>query len=179
MTTNSSDAALVAGHLAGDPSALGGIYDRYADSLHDTAAAMLNDRNEAADVLHDVILIAAERLGQLRDPDRLKPWLFAILRNEVYRRSKKRRRTIVTDFSGSDDGYDLVDDRTIEVGEGVADDAAGDDLAELVRGAARWLGRARSTGARAVGSPGPGWAGSGRRARGQRKSELHARPPNA
>ncbi len=139
MTTNSSDAALVAGHLAGDPSALGGIYDRYADSLHDTAAAMLNDRNEAADVLHDVILIAAERLGQLRDPDRLKPWLFAILRNEVYRRSKKRRRTIVTDFSGSDDGYDLVDDQTIEVGEGVADDAAGEDLAELVRGAARGL----------------------------------------
>ena len=139
MTMNSSDAGLVAGHLAGDPSALGGIYDRYADSLHDTAAAMLNDRSEAADVLHDVILIAAERMGQLRDPDRLKPWLFAILRNEVYRRSKKRRRTIATDFSGSDDGHDLVDDRTTEVGETVAEDAAGEDLAELVRGAARGL----------------------------------------
>ena len=139
MTTNSSDAGLVAGHLAGDPSALAGIYDRYADSLHDTAAAMLNDRNEAADVLHDVILIAAERLGQFRDPDRLKPWLFAILRNEVYRRSKRRRRTIATDFSGSDDGYELVDDRTIEVGEAIADEAAGDELAELVRNAARGL----------------------------------------
>ena len=139
MTTNTTDAGLVADHLAGDPSALGGIYDRYADSLHDTAAAMLNDRTEAADVLHDVILIAAERLGQLRDPDRLKPWLFAILRNEVYRRSKKRRRTIATDFSGSDDGFDLVDDRSAEVGDAVVDDAAGEDLAELVRGAARGL----------------------------------------
>lgn len=139
MTMHSSDATLVAGHLAGDPSALAGIYDRYADPLHDTAAAMLNDRSEAADVLHDVILIAAERLGQLRDPDRLKPWLFAILRNEVYRRSKKRRRTIATDFSGSDDGYDMADDRHLDPSVDVADDAAGEDLAELVRNAARGL----------------------------------------
>lgn len=139
MTTTSSDAALVAGHLAGDPSALGGIYDRYADSLHDTAAAMLNDRSEAADALHDVILVAAERLDQLRDPDRLKPWLFAILRNEVYRRTKKRRRTIATDFSRSDDGYDMADDRHLDPSDDVAEGAAGDDLAGLVRNAARGL----------------------------------------
>ncbi len=139
MTMHSSDAELVAGHLAGDPGALAGIYDRYSDSLHDTAAAMLNDRSEAADVLHDVILIAAERLGQLRDPDRLKPWLFAILRNEVYRRSKKRRRTIATDFSGAGDGYDMADDRDLDPGVDVTESAAGDDLAELVRNAARGL----------------------------------------
>lgn len=139
MTTNTSDAALVAGHLAGDPSALAGMYDRYADSLHDTAAAMLNDRSEAADVLHDVILIAAERLGQLRDPDRLKPWLFAILRNEVYRRTKKRRRTIATDFSGSDEGYDMADERELDPAVDVSDEAESEDLAELVRNAARGL----------------------------------------
>ncbi|MEP4590809.1 MAG: sigma-70 family RNA polymerase sigma factor, partial [Ilumatobacter sp.] len=139
MTMHSSDAALVAGHLAGDPSALAGIYDRYSDALHDTAAAMLNDRSEAADVLHDVILIAAERLGQLRDPDRLKPWLFAILRNEVYRRTKKRRRTIATDFSGSDDGYDMADERHLDPGVDVTESVAGEDLAELVRNAARGL----------------------------------------
>jgi RNA polymerase sigma factor (sigma-70 family) len=136
MTTLSSDARLVASHLAGDPSALGGIYDRYADSLHDTAAAMLNDRSDAADVLHDVILIAAERLGQLRDPDRLKPWLFAILRNEVYRRTKNRRRTIATDFSGADDRFDMVDEGFGDPEDDVTDDVAGDDLAELVRNAA-------------------------------------------
>ncbi len=139
MNDASTDAALVAGHLAGDPSALGGIYDRYGDSLHDTAAAMLNDRTEAADVLHDVILIAADRLGQLRDPDRLKPWLFAILRNEVYARTKKRKRTIATDFSGADDGFDMADERNADVGGEVADEASGAELAELVRNAARGL----------------------------------------
>ncbi|MEM1333881.1 MAG: sigma-70 family RNA polymerase sigma factor [Actinomycetota bacterium] len=139
MPTFTTDADLVAGHLAGDPSALAGIYDRYADTLHDTAAAMLNDRTEAADTLQDTILIAAERLGQLRDPSRLKPWLFAILRNEVYRRSRRRRRTVATDFSGGEDGFDMADERQIDAADAVSEAMAGDEFASLLRGAARGL----------------------------------------
>ena len=44
MTTTYDDAHLVATHLAGDPAALAAIYDRFSDSLYDTAAAMLGDR---------------------------------------------------------------------------------------------------------------------------------------
>ncbi|MEL6890745.1 MAG: sigma-70 family RNA polymerase sigma factor, partial [Actinomycetota bacterium] len=142
MPNDTTDADLVAGHLAGDPGALAGIYDRYSDTLYDTAAAMLNDRDEAADVLQDTVLLAAERLGQLRDPSRLKPWLFAILRNEVYARTKRRRRTVATDFSdGSDDyiGVDMADDRQPDTGDAVAEQLAGDEMAALLRGAARGL----------------------------------------
>jgi hypothetical protein len=88
--------------LAGDPAVLAGIYDRFANSLHDTAAAMLNNRDDAADVLQDVIVIAAEKMAQLRDPERLKPWLFAILRSEVYRRTKQRTRSMAIGFSNDD-----------------------------------------------------------------------------
>jgi len=104
MPVTHSDAQLVTAYLAGDRSALAGIYDRFADSLYDTAAAMLRDRHEAADAVQDVFLIAAERLGQLRDPERLRPWMFAILRNEVYRRTKRRGRSLPTDFSSLGDG---------------------------------------------------------------------------
>ena len=90
MTDQRTDAALVGAFLAGDRDAFATVYDRFADSLHDTAAAMLRDRHDAADVTQDVFVIAAERMGQLRDPSRLKPWLFAILRNEVYRRTDRR-----------------------------------------------------------------------------------------
>ncbi|HBU75741.1 MAG TPA: RNA polymerase sigma factor, partial [Acidimicrobiaceae bacterium] len=83
------DAELVSSYLAGDRSALGSIYDRYGQSLFDTATAMTNNRDDASDMVQDVFVLAAERLGQLRDPSRLKPWLFAILRNEVYRRSRR------------------------------------------------------------------------------------------
>jgi RNA polymerase sigma factor (sigma-70 family) len=134
MTSTRTDADLVAAYLAGDRNALADVYDRYADSLYDTAAAMLGDRHEAADVAQDVFVIAAERMGQLRDPGRLKPWMFAILRNEVYRRTKKRRRAVPTDFTGTGADVALPSDDAPST-----DSADFDELAELVRGAARGL----------------------------------------
>ncbi len=99
MTSTTTDAQLVTDHLAGDRAAFAAIYDRYGDTLYDTAAAMTHHRDDAADITQDVFVVAAERMEQLRDPSRLKPWLFAILRNEVYRRSGKRKRVVLTDFT--------------------------------------------------------------------------------
>ncbi len=129
------DEQLVTAHLGGDREALAGIYDRYADALYDTAAAMLRDRDEAADAMQEVFLIAAERLGQLRDPSRLKPWLFAILRNEVYRRSKRRRRDRPTDFTAP--GVAEMAAPADPGGEGATVSYA--ELAESVRTAAAGL----------------------------------------
>lgn len=96
---NRPDEELVAAHLAGDPTALAAMYDRFHATLYDTARAMLSDAHDAEDATHDVFLIASQKLDQLRDPSRLRPWLFAILRNEVYRRTDRRRRTRPTDFN--------------------------------------------------------------------------------
>ena len=135
MTDLTTDARLVTDFLAGDKSALAAIYDRYASGLYDTAAAMLSDRHDAADMVQDVFCIAAERLGQLREPDRLKPWLYSVLRHEVYRRTKKRKRATPVDFQDEStpdvaSGYDPQ-----EAGEAVAYD----ELATLVRSAASGL----------------------------------------
>ena len=135
MTTTTTDAELVTSFLSGDRGALAGIYDRYAAGLYDTAAAMLSDRHDAADMVQDVFCIAAERLGQLRDPDRLKPWLYAVLRNEVYRRTKKRRRALPTDFT-AEGVPDVVAPRD-PAAEG--ESLAYDELASLVRSAAAGL----------------------------------------
>lgn len=128
-----TDAQLVTAYLGGERSALADIYDRFSPGLYDTAAAMLRDRHEAADAMQDVFLIAAERLGQLRDPARLKPWLYAILRNEVYRRSRKRGRALPTDFSSLGHGAEMAAPVAPDA-EGEA--IAGAELAELVRSAA-------------------------------------------
>ena len=71
---------------------------RILTDLHDQGLIQLGprSRHDAADVMQDVFVVAAERLGQLRDPARLKPWLFAILRNEVYRRTGRKRRSVAT-----------------------------------------------------------------------------------
>lgn len=129
-----TDTQLVNAYLSGDRSALAGMYDLYGATLYDTAAAMTGNRHDAADVVQDVFVVAAERLGQLRDPSRLKPWLFAILRNEVYRRTKRGRRAVPTDFTEAAAEMQLPPDEH--------DAAAGveyDELAALVRGAAAGL----------------------------------------
>src|SRR5688500_11862517 len=101
-----TDADLVQDFVAGNSAALGELYDRFAAGLYDTAAAMLRDRDGASDVVQDVFCVAATKLGQLRDPTRVKPWLYAIARHEIFRRTKQRSRS--TPFSAM--GLDALGD---------------------------------------------------------------------
>jgi RNA polymerase sigma factor (sigma-70 family) len=86
------DAELVRRVLGGDREAMADMYDRYADRVHTMCVHMLHDDDEAADVTAQVLLVALQRLSQLREPRKLRAWLFAIARNEVYTRSKHRSR---------------------------------------------------------------------------------------
>jgi RNA polymerase sigma factor (sigma-70 family) len=86
------DAALARAAAAGDRAAFAAIYDRYADRLHDFCVGMLRDRDAAADCVQDVFVTAATKLVQLREPDRLRSWLYAIARSEALARIRDRKR---------------------------------------------------------------------------------------
>jgi RNA polymerase sigma factor (sigma-70 family) len=102
------DRALVAAMLARDPAGLDGAYRRYANRLHAYSRALLADGDAAADVVHDTFLIANERVAQLREPDRLGAWLYAIARSECLRRLRLRKRTapMVEELPPPGDGTD-------------------------------------------------------------------------
>lgn len=87
-----TDAELAGAAAAGDRRAFAGIYDRYADRLHDFCVGMVRDRDAAADCVQDVFCTAATTLSQLREPEKLRPWLYAIARNEALRHIRGRRR---------------------------------------------------------------------------------------
>lgn len=87
-----ADAELVSRVLAADREAFAVVYDRYGPRLYDFAYSMLRHREDAADAVADSFVLFAERLTQLRDPDRLRPWLYAIVRSECLRRLKARKR---------------------------------------------------------------------------------------
>ncbi len=86
------DATLARSAAAGDRAAFAEIYDRYADRLHDFCIGMLRDREAAADCVQDVFVTAATKLVQLREPDRLRSWLYAIARSEALSRIRDRKR---------------------------------------------------------------------------------------
>jgi RNA polymerase sigma factor (sigma-70 family) len=92
-----SDAELVGAAAVGDRGAFAGIYDRYADRLHDFCIGMVRDRDAAADCVQDVFCTAAVDLPKLRDPDKLRPWLYAIARHTALRTIRDRRREFASD----------------------------------------------------------------------------------
>lgn len=104
--TGPPDAQLVARVLAGDREAFATVYNRYGDKLYDFSYSMLRHREEAADAVADSFVLFAERLRQLREPDRLRPWLYAIVRSECLRRLKARKRLAP---GGEDDLVDMAD----------------------------------------------------------------------
>lgn len=123
-----TDADLVSGSIAGDRAAFASIYDRYADRLHDFCVGMLRDRDGAADCVQDTFCIAATRLPQLRERDKLRPWLYSIARNEALRRLREQRRETpsdeLPDIQSEDAGPDTLAART-ELAELIAQAAGG------------------------------------------------------
>ena len=123
------DAALVEAARRGDDAAWAAIYDRYADKLHDHCHRILRDRDEAADALHDAFLAASRNLHQLRDPSRLRPWMYSICRHTSLRRLKARDRVDLTGAPDDMSGPDVDLDRGVRT----------EELTELVWAAAAGL----------------------------------------
>jgi RNA polymerase sigma factor (sigma-70 family) len=84
------DREAVAAVVAGDQVGLADIYDRYAASLYGYCRSMLHEPADAADAVQDTFVIAAARLNGLRDPRKLRPWLYAVARNECHRKLRSR-----------------------------------------------------------------------------------------
>jgi RNA polymerase sigma factor (sigma-70 family) len=126
------DSEVVAAIVAGDPAGLAEAYDRYAAPLHSYCRMMLGEPADAADAVQDTFVIAASRLSGLRDPKRLRSWLYAVARNQCHRR---------LDSGGANAPLEEVPD----VADEGADVSAGAERAELralVRGAMTGLGPA-------------------------------------
>lgn len=71
------------------------VYARYATALHSYAFRLLGNAEDADDVTQEVFIRVHDRLAQLRDPARLRPWLYRIATNlcmdQLRRRSRVRR----------------------------------------------------------------------------------------
>jgi RNA polymerase sigma factor (sigma-70 family) len=84
--------ALAARLRAGDQDAFAQLYAQFSERIYGLCRLLLTEPNDAADATHDVFVLALQRIGQLRDPDRLSAWLFAIARHVCYRRLRERER---------------------------------------------------------------------------------------
>jgi RNA polymerase sigma factor (sigma-70 family) len=88
------------------------VYDRYAPALHAYCRSLLGDPSDADDAVLDTFIIAAAELEGLRDPGRLRPWLYAVARNECRHRLRSRALAARPDAASelTDETVDLAAD---------------------------------------------------------------------
>jgi DNA-directed RNA polymerase specialized sigma24 family protein len=72
---------------AGDGWGRAAAYDAYADGLHTYAIWSLRDHDAAVDALYCAFVIADRNITQLRQPEQIQPWMYAILRRECMLRT--------------------------------------------------------------------------------------------
>jgi RNA polymerase sigma factor (sigma-70 family) len=84
------DREVVVAMTAGNPAGVAMAYDRYAAALYGYCHWMLRDSAGAAESVQDAFVVAAATLSDLPGHSKLRPWLFALVRNECRRRLRPR-----------------------------------------------------------------------------------------
>jgi RNA polymerase sigma factor (sigma-70 family) len=81
------DREMIAAIAAGDPAGIAKVYDTYAATVYGYCHWVLRDTADAARALQDTFVIAVATLNdQPLEPSKLRPWLYAVARNECRRR---------------------------------------------------------------------------------------------
>ena len=106
------DAETVASITAGDRDGLAAAYDRYAPGLYAYCHSLLGEPAAVSDAVRDTFIVAAAELGRLGDPGRLRPWLYAVARNECRYRLRTQALPAAPGEAeeAGEAGYDTVDE---------------------------------------------------------------------
>ena len=84
------DAALLALHVSGDPTAFTTMIERHRDRLWAVALRTTGDPDEAADALQEALISAFQRAGQFRGDSAVTTWLHRIVVNASLDRLRRR-----------------------------------------------------------------------------------------
>lgn len=90
MGAQPTDAALVAAARSGNDTAYARIVDRYQGAIRAFLRRLSPYDADADDLAQEVFLAGWTELGRLREPERLKTWLFSI----AWRKAKGQARTM-------------------------------------------------------------------------------------
>lgn len=85
---------------AGDGWGRAAAYDAYADGLHTYAIWSLRDHDAAVDALYCAFVMADRHVTQLRSPEHVHPWLYALMRHECQLRIESPSSAAPSPVSG-------------------------------------------------------------------------------
>ncbi len=83
---------------SGDKDSFDLLYEEYYLVLYRTGLLILGNKEDAEDVLQDTFVSIYKNAKSLSDFEKLRPWIFSILKNTSYTRCKKRKREFPDEF---------------------------------------------------------------------------------
>ena len=92
-------AGAVALAVAGDEAAFARIVHAYHDDMTRVCYVICGDLDIADEAVQAAWPIIWRKLGSLRDPDRLRPWLISVAANEARQLTRHRRRRTVVELA--------------------------------------------------------------------------------
>ncbi len=95
--------------VAGDEAAFARIIGAHHDDMTRVCYVICGDLDLADEAVQAAWPIIWHKLGNLRDPDRLRPWLVSIAANEARQLIRRRRRRTVVELSMGDAATSAVD----------------------------------------------------------------------
>ncbi len=78
---------------AGDDTAFARIVCAYHEDMRRVCVVMTGDEQLAQDAVQSAWTVAWQKLGTVRQPERLRPWLVSVAMNQARDMLRKRRRT--------------------------------------------------------------------------------------
>ena len=92
QTAGRQEASLLASAGAGDEIAFRRIIAAHHDDMRKVCMAIAEDRAIAEEATQSAWVIAWKRLGDVREPSHLRPWLVTVAANEAKQLLRKRKR---------------------------------------------------------------------------------------
>jgi RNA polymerase sigma-70 factor (ECF subfamily) len=86
--------------MPGSPQTVQRLVDEHYVALYRYAFRLTGSRADAEDLTQDTFCKAQLRFGQLRDLERVKPWLFSILRNEYLHKLRAEKQQHYVSLDG-------------------------------------------------------------------------------
>ncbi len=120
------DREVVAAIAARDPAGIAVAYDRYAPHLYGYCHWMLSQPADASEAVKSTFVITSATLGDFPEVLKLRPWLYAVARNECLRRLRQRA-------PGGRDEVDAAGQLANEAAD-VSDATGQTELRMLIRG---------------------------------------------
>ena len=91
---SADDRRLIAECLQGDPAAFGELVRRYQDRLYNTVYRLVDNAEDAQDIVQDAFLSAYQALDSFKGDSLFFTWLYRIAVNTAFSLKRKQRATL-------------------------------------------------------------------------------------